>query len=115
MTDDHDTTAIPDFKVVPSSANESKSNKRVSSRFLAVTCRNSEDALILCKKLVAAYSTLPTPIDFSLGMFVPVNAKFTDLELFRKLHLKGHFFGVWSNPVARGTGFLQFGLTIRHF
>jgi hypothetical protein len=30
-------------------------------------------------------------------------------------HLKGHFFGLWSNPVARGTGFLQFGLTIRHF
>jgi hypothetical protein len=31
------------------------------------------------------------------------------------LHLKGHFFGLWSNPVARGTGFLQFCLTIRHF
>jgi hypothetical protein len=31
------------------------------------------------------------------------------------LHLKGHFFGVWSNSVVRGTGFLQFGLTIRHF
>jgi hypothetical protein len=31
------------------------------------------------------------------------------------LHLKGHFFGLWSNPVARGTGSLQFGLTIRHF
>jgi hypothetical protein len=30
-------------------------------------------------------------------------------------HLKGHFFGVWSNSVVRGTGFLQFGLTIRHF
>jgi hypothetical protein len=29
--------------------------------------------------------------------------------------LKGHFFGLWSNPVARGTGFLQFGSTIRHF
>jgi hypothetical protein len=31
------------------------------------------------------------------------------------VHLKGRFFGLWSNPVARGTGFLQFGLTIRHF
>jgi hypothetical protein len=30
-------------------------------------------------------------------------------------HLKGHFFGVWGNYVVRGTGFLQFGLTIRHF
>jgi hypothetical protein len=30
-------------------------------------------------------------------------------------HLKGRFFGVWSNSVVRGTGFLQFGLTIRHF
>jgi hypothetical protein len=30
-------------------------------------------------------------------------------------HLKGHFFGVWSNSVVRGTEFLQFGLTIRHF
>jgi hypothetical protein len=29
-------------------------------------------------------------------------------------HLKGHFFGVWSNTVATGTGFLQFGLKIRH-
>jgi hypothetical protein len=32
-----------------------------------------------------------------------------------KLHLKGHFFGLWSNYVVRGTGFLQFDLTIRHF
>jgi hypothetical protein len=31
------------------------------------------------------------------------------------MHLKGHFFGVWRNSVARGTVFLQFGLTIRHF
>jgi hypothetical protein len=31
------------------------------------------------------------------------------------VHLKGHFFGLSSNPVARGTGFLQFGLMIRHF
>jgi hypothetical protein len=30
-------------------------------------------------------------------------------------HLKGHFFGVWSNSVVRGTEFLRFGLTIRHF
>jgi hypothetical protein len=30
-------------------------------------------------------------------------------------HLNRHFFGVWSNSVVRGTGFLQFGLTILHF
>jgi hypothetical protein len=30
------------------------------------------------------------------------------------VHLKGHFFGVWSNSVVRGTEFLRFGLTIRH-
>jgi hypothetical protein len=30
-------------------------------------------------------------------------------------HLKGHFFGVWSNSVVRGTEFLRFGLTIHHF
>jgi hypothetical protein len=29
-------------------------------------------------------------------------------------HLKGHFFGVWSNSVVKGTEFLRFGLTIRH-
>jgi hypothetical protein len=37
------------------------------------------------------------------------------LECHQRGHLKGHFFGLWSNHVARGTGFLQFGLTIRHF
>jgi hypothetical protein len=42
----------------------------------------------------------------SLGVIDPLR---------QQVHLKGHFFGVWSNPVARGTGFLQFGLTIRHF
>jgi hypothetical protein len=85
MVDDANTLTMPDFKVVPSSVNESQSNKRVSSRFLAITCKNSNDALTLRKKLVAAYSTLPTPIDFSLGSFIPVNAKYSDKEIFRKL------------------------------
>jgi hypothetical protein len=66
MCEDADTSPMSDFKVVPSSANESQSNKRVSSRFLAITCKNSEEALSLRKKLVAAYSTLPTPKDPSL-------------------------------------------------
>jgi hypothetical protein len=39
MCDDNKTSAMPDFKVVPSSANKSQSNKRVSSRFLAITCK----------------------------------------------------------------------------
>jgi hypothetical protein len=85
MMDDADESNLPDFKVVPSSANESHSNKRVSSRFLAITCKNSDDALVICKKLVSAYSTLPTPIDQNLGSFIPANAKYTDLEIFRKL------------------------------
>jgi hypothetical protein len=33
----------------------------------------------------------------------------------KRQHLKGHFFGVWSNSVVRGTEFLRFGLTIHHF
>jgi hypothetical protein len=85
MCDDNESLPMPDFKVVPSSANESQSNKRVSSRFLAITCKNSEDALFLRKKLVAAYSTLPTPIDPSLGFFIPSNAKYSDKEIFRIL------------------------------
>jgi hypothetical protein len=205
MCNNNETSPIPEFKVVPSSANESLSNKRVSSRFLAITCKNSEDAPFLRKTVIAAYSTLPNPIYPSLGFFIPANAKYSDKEIFRKLisrqnnylahhrnipmdgldekllyartptgklvlderlvgaqisridlcatrdytgrynlsttedhfiravewldnelplliaelpedkHLKGHFFGLWSSPVARGTGFLQFGLTIRHF
>jgi hypothetical protein len=85
MCDDNKSSPMPDFKVVPSSAKESQSNKRVSSRFSAITCKNSEDALFLRKKLVAAYSTLPTPIDPSIGFFIPANAKYSDKEIFRKL------------------------------
>jgi hypothetical protein len=85
MCDDNETSEMPDFKVVPSSAKNSQLNKRVSSRFLAITCKNSADALFLRKKLVAAYSTLPTPIDASLGVFIPANAKYSDKEIFRKL------------------------------
>jgi hypothetical protein len=83
MSDDADKSEMPDVKVVASSANESNSNKRVSSRFLAITCPNGEEALRLRKKLVAAYSTLPNPIDQSLGTFIPANAKYTDKEIFR--------------------------------
>jgi hypothetical protein len=64
MCDDADTDPLPEFKVVPSSANDSQSNKRLSSRLLAMTCKNGDEALSLRKKLVAAYSTLPTAIDF---------------------------------------------------
>jgi hypothetical protein len=76
---------IPEFKVVPSSANDSQSNKRVSSRFVAITCKNSNEALVLRKKLVAAYSVLPSPTDPSLGYFIPENAKYSDQDIFRKL------------------------------
>jgi hypothetical protein len=55
MTDDTDESMMPDFKVVPSSANETTSNKRLSSRFLAINCKNSADALSIQKKLVVAY------------------------------------------------------------
>jgi hypothetical protein len=85
MCDEVGTSSVPEFKVVPSSANESQSNKRVSSRFLAITCKNSDDALSLRKILVAAYSTLPSPIDPILGCFIPANAKYSDQDLFRKL------------------------------
>jgi hypothetical protein len=85
MCDESNSSPRPEFKVVPSSANESQSNKRVSSRFLAITCKNSDDALLLRKKLVSAYSTLPSSIDSSLGVFIPANAKYSDQDLFRKL------------------------------
>jgi hypothetical protein len=85
MSDDADISAVPDFQVVPSSANESNSNKRVTSRFLAITCKNSDDVLRIQKKLVPAYSTLSNPIDRSLGTFIPANAKYIDQEIFRKL------------------------------
>jgi hypothetical protein len=85
MCDKVGTSPVPDFKVVPSSANESQSNKRVSSRFLAITCKNSDDALSLRKILVAAYSTLQSPIDPSLGCLIPANAKYSDQDIFRKL------------------------------
>jgi hypothetical protein len=84
MWDETDPSPIPDFKVVPLSANESQSNKRISPRFLAITCKNSDDALLLWKRLVAAYSTLPNPIDPSLGFFIPANAEYSDKEIFRK-------------------------------
>jgi hypothetical protein len=80
-----DPSPLPEFKVVPSTANGSQSNKRISSRFLAITCKNSEDALSLRKKLESAYRTLPSPIDPSLGYFIPANAKYSDKEIFRKL------------------------------
>jgi hypothetical protein len=86
MWDKAGTSPVPEFKVVPSSANESQSNKRVSSRFLAITCKNSDDALSLRKVLVSAYSNLASPsIDFGLGCFIPANAKYSDQDIFRKL------------------------------
>jgi hypothetical protein len=91
-----DSSSLPEFKIVPASTNESQSNKNLSSRFLAVTCKNKEDAQIIQKALLTAYSTLSTPIDVNLGSFIPASAKYTDKELFRKLirrqnqYLAGH-------------------------
>jgi hypothetical protein len=48
-------------------------------------CKNGDEALSLRKKLVVAYSTLPTAIDSSLGIFIPANAKYSDKAIFRKL------------------------------
>jgi hypothetical protein len=76
---------FPDFKVVPSSAGDNKSNKKVSSRFLAIECQNETDASDLRKKLMVAYSSLPTKVDPILGAFIPFDAKFSDLEIFRRL------------------------------
>jgi hypothetical protein len=91
-----DSPPLPVFKIVPSSATESQSNKNLSSRFLAITCKNKADAQIMQKALLVAYSTLSTPIDVNLGSFIPASAKYTDKELFRKLirrqnqYLAGH-------------------------
>jgi hypothetical protein len=75
---------FPQFLVVPSTANDNKSNKKVSSRLLAIECKNKIDA-VLCKKLVAAYTQLPTKVDPVVGAFIPFDAKYTDLEVFRRL------------------------------
>jgi hypothetical protein len=91
-----DSLSLAEFKIVPASATESQSNKALSSRFLAVTCKNKEDAQIIQKALLTAYRTLSTPIDVNLGSFIPASAKYTDKELFRKLirrqnqYLTGH-------------------------
>jgi hypothetical protein len=36
---------FPEFKVVPSSAGDNKSNKKVSTRFLAIECRNETNGM----------------------------------------------------------------------
>jgi hypothetical protein len=94
MSDEFD--SLPEFKVVPSSANESHTYKNLPSRFLAITCKDRNDALLVQKAMLAAYATLLTPIDVNLGSFIPASAKYTDRELFRKLirrqnqYLAGH-------------------------
>jgi hypothetical protein len=70
---------------VPSSATDNKSNKKVSSRFLSIECKNETDAALLRKKLITAYTLLPTKVDPVVGAFIPFDAKYTDLEIFRRL------------------------------
>jgi hypothetical protein len=82
---DNEDPYFPEFKVVPSSAGDNKSNKKISSRFLAIECREEPSAVIMQKKLMGAYLTLPTKVDPILGAFIPFNAKFNDLEIFRCL------------------------------
>jgi hypothetical protein len=82
---DNEDPDFPVFKVVPSSAGDNKSNKKISSRFLAIECRDEPSAAILRKKLMGAYITLPTKVDPILGAFIPFNAKFNDLDIFRRL------------------------------
>jgi hypothetical protein len=47
--------------------------------------RNETDASNLSKKLVVAYGSLPTKVDPIIGAFIPSDAKFSDLEMFRRL------------------------------
>jgi hypothetical protein len=82
---DGDNPIYPEFKVVPAHAGDNKFNKKVSSRFLAIECRDERSAAAMRKKLMIAYSTLPTKVDPILGAFIPFDAKFTDLEIFRRL------------------------------
>jgi hypothetical protein len=85
MKIDCDDPFYPEFKVVPSHAGDNKSNKKVSSRFLAIVCRNKTFAAVMRKKLIIAYSNLPTKVDPILGAFIPFDSKFTYLEMFRRL------------------------------
>jgi hypothetical protein len=71
--------------VVPSSAGNNKSNKKVSSLFLTIECRDEASASNLCKKLMVAYITLPTKVGPILGAFIPFDVKFSDLDIFQRL------------------------------
>jgi hypothetical protein len=44
---DNEEPVFPEFKVVPSSAGDNKSNKKISSRFLANECRDEPSAAIM--------------------------------------------------------------------
>jgi hypothetical protein len=79
---DNEEPAFPKFKVVPSSAGDNKSNKKISSWFLAIECCDEPSAAIMRKTLMGAYSTLRTKVDPILGAFIPFNAKFSDLDIF---------------------------------
>jgi hypothetical protein len=85
MKIDGDDPVYPEFKKFPSHAGDNKSNKKVSSRFLAIECRDERSAAALRTKLMIAYSNIPTKVDPILGAFIPFDAKFTDLEIFRCL------------------------------
>jgi hypothetical protein len=76
---------FPEFKVVPSSAGDNKSNKNVSTRFLAIECRNETEASNLRKKLMVAYSSLLTKVNPILGAFIPFDTKCSNLEMFGRL------------------------------
>jgi hypothetical protein len=76
---------FPQFQIVPSSANDNKPNKKVSSRFLSIECKHGTNDANLRKQLITAYSMLPTKVDPVVGAFIPFHAKYTDLEIFRHL------------------------------
>jgi hypothetical protein len=82
---DNEEPVFPEFIIVPSSAGDNKSNKQISSRFLAIAYRDEPSAAIMRKTLMGAYTTLPTKVDPILGAFIPLNAKFSDLDIFRRL------------------------------
>jgi hypothetical protein len=85
-------------------------------------CNKVGHKKIACRKRIAAeesgnlvINNRPEEMFFSAYAIDDERNKASNRWMDPLTHLKGHFFGVWSNSVVRGTGFLQFGLTIRHF
>jgi hypothetical protein len=97
-------------KRAPSNTDDDKEEDSHSSAASSESEQQTDDGG--GKQQAGVYEEAKVDTDEEVTSLTSSKAKITKNE-FMAIH--GHFFGVWSNYVVRGTGFLQFGLTIRHF